>query len=45
VITLGSPKANLGSSFTYSGGGYQHRLGLGLIAGSTLSTGSEEFAE
>ena len=44
VITpLGSPKANLGSSFTYSGGGYQHRLGLGLIAGATLSSGSEQF--
>ena len=44
VITAGgSPKANLGSSLTYSGGGYQHRLGLGLISGTTLSTGTEEF--
>ena len=44
VITAGGlPKANLGSSFTYSGGGYQHRLGLGLIAGATLSSGSEQF--
>jgi len=37
------PKAIFGSTLYYSGGGYQHKLGLDLIAGSTLSSGSEEF--
>jgi len=45
VITVGvAPKVRFGSSFYYSGGGYQHKLGLSLITGSTFSTGSEEFA-
>ena len=45
VITVGvTPKVRFGSSFYYSGGGYQHKLGLSLITGSTFSTGSEELA-
>ena len=43
LTTSGTPKVIFGSSFIYNGGGYQHKLGLELIAGTTLSTGIEEF--
>ena len=43
VTSSGSPVVHFGSSFVYNGGGYQHKLGLGLISGTTLSSGSEEF--
>ena len=43
VASPNSPKSLFGSTFLYEGGGYQHKLGLDLISGSTLSTGTEEF--
>ena len=38
-----SPKVNTGTTLIYDGGGYQHKLGLDLISGSSSSAGSEEF--
>jgi len=43
VLTTVSSTANFGSSFYYSGGGYQHKLGLDLLSSTSLSTGAEEF--
>lgn len=43
VTTSGSPKVNLGSTFFYNGGGYQHKLGIGLIAGSSSTAGTDIF--
>ena len=44
TVNTTSSLTSFGSSFYYSGGGYQHRLGLSLITGTTLSTGSEEYS-
>ena len=43
VTTSGSPSADFGSTFYYNGGGFQHKLGLGLVAGSTTTQGVETF--
>ena len=43
VTTTGSPRVNLGTTFYYNGGGYQHKLGLGLISGASSTAGVEVF--
>jgi len=43
-LTIGTnARANFGTSFVYNGGGFQHRLGLSLVEGSTLTGDDVEF--
>lgn len=43
ISANGNPKVRFGTTFFYSGGGYQHKLGLSLIAGATTTAGVEVF--
>ena len=44
ISTSSSSRANLGSTFIYNGGAYQHRLGLQNLESSGASGGLEEFS-